>query len=306
MLSIAICIVTFRRNSQLADLLRSVANLELDEASARRVGVVVVDNDPRLSASFMEAEWRPRLPMQLHWVAGGHQRIALGRNAALQACGDRYDVIAFVDDDETLDPGWLAGIKAAFARHPQAAVVAGPVVPVFPANSSALLQKSGIYHRPGDPGRKRLLTASTANVAIRARTLHNEELEFDDRLSELGGEDYMLFRTLTMRGYRIAWSNRMVVYDHIPKSRMNLRWISRRAVRQGNTMAVADSLLYGRRPTALRRIPRSLVRLQLGGFSLIKNAFMTGNPLPGVTEMLTAAGTLAGLCGYRMMEYRVE
>lgn len=302
--SLAICVVTFQRNASLDELLTSLSRLRLESIEPSNVQLIIVDNNPDLSAAPVRLAWEHRLPFGLTWVECGNGGIVEGRNAALDACGDQVHIACFVDDDETVEPGWLEAILLTFRANQDVTVVVGPVLPVFPPGSDPKLAKSGIYDRPPPAAGTILKTASTANVAFRLEPVRSLGLSFDPRMSQLGGEDHVFFSTLFKAGHKIVWNDAMVVNDHLPTSRMTLKWLTLRALRKGNTLAVGDSIVYGRWNTLARRIPRSTFRLTRGATQIAYLGLRNRSVLPGVVDLLTAVGTLGGLLGRQVVEYR--
>jgi len=59
--------------------------------------------------------------------------LSLARNRALEAC-DEDDVLAFVDDDAIVFPGWLGALEAAWRdAGARTGCLGGPILPRFPA-----------------------------------------------------------------------------------------------------------------------------------------------------------------------------
>ncbi len=113
MTAVAICALTLHRPRGLDALLGSLAGLD-DPGAAFDVKVVIVDNDGDGSAEAVVDRWRPEFPWELVYVVEARPGIPCGRNAAIRAAG-AVDFIAFLDDDETADPNWLADSCASSA-----------------------------------------------------------------------------------------------------------------------------------------------------------------------------------------------
>jgi len=124
---VVICVPTFRRPDQLMSLLASLCGLVLPETTAD-IEVLIVDNDINESARpLCEAAV---LPWPLRYFVEPNRGIAQVRNAATKhSAGAGW--IAFVDDDEVVEPEWLCNLIRTQLRF-HADIVAGPVVPELP------------------------------------------------------------------------------------------------------------------------------------------------------------------------------
>lgn len=117
--AISVVVCTRDRAASLADCLAA-----LERQSHPHHEIIVVDNAPTTDATErLVAAKRGRVRRVVEPRPG----LAWARNRGL-AAGDG-DVVAYIDDDELADPGWLAGIARAFAVHDGAACVSGPILP---------------------------------------------------------------------------------------------------------------------------------------------------------------------------------
>ncbi|MBS0241986.1 MAG: glycosyltransferase family 2 protein [Proteobacteria bacterium] len=197
--SAALLVCTYRRPQTFAQLIRSVA--QLDVPPGLSFEVVVADNNAESAwASYVEPAVRD-LACQVHY---GHEPIAgysSARNKALAVAlaETRADVFLFTDDDMILDPGWLVGHLRSIAEL-GADVVNGRIHGVrerFP--HGAKLEKCG-----------------AGNVSFRRRIVAAEGLglRFDPAFNKLGMEDQAFFREATRRGALIRQSDWPVLYNY--------------------------------------------------------------------------------------------
>jgi glucosyl-dolichyl phosphate glucuronosyltransferase len=127
---------TYNRGALLEDALRSV--LAQDPASTPPFEFLVVDNNStdqtrETIARFAAADSR------VQYVFEPQQGVSFGRNAGIRRA--RAALIAFTDDDVRVEKDWVAAILRAFAEHPDADVVGGRVLPVWPAAPPAWLTR---------------------------------------------------------------------------------------------------------------------------------------------------------------------
>lgn len=106
-LRIDIAVCTYRR-PQLADTLRSLGALVVPEGVTLRL--IVADNDAQPSAEGIVRDMTGRLPFRVAYVHCPASNISLARNACLDHA--EGDWLAFIDDDCSASPHWLAALVA--------------------------------------------------------------------------------------------------------------------------------------------------------------------------------------------------
>lgn len=290
--SISVLVCTYRRPALLAALLDSLAAQE----TSREFAVVVVDNDPEGSGrAAAEAA-----PLPVRYVIEPEPGIAAARNRSLDEADDA-DTVVFVDDDETVEPGWLEALVATCERF-DADVVTGPVVSLFPPHTPRWILRGGFQQRKNLPEGTVLQTAKSGNTLVRTSVLAGPPPQrFDATFSRSGGSDTDLFWRLGQRGARIVWSHDAVASEPVPDSRLNARWIVRRDFRGGAAM--------GR--VMLRSSPRIVVfakgavRAAVGAVRFVLGTVAHLGPRASDTKVLLfGAGLAASAFGVRTDEYR--
>lgn len=228
--SVTVAVCTFRRP---AALQRSLQGLCAQRRLAGvAVDVVVVDNDAAGSARAVVEAARPASPWGLRYVIEPRPGVASARNRCLAEAQSEW--IAFVDDDEVPEPDWLAallGVRQASAAD----AVFGAVVPQFAAPLPGWAANGALYTK------RRFATGSvigweatyTANVLLSRRLLCLAGGAFDERFASSGGEDTLLFRRAARAGAKLVWCDEAVVHEHVPRARLRLSWLLRRAFRGG-------------------------------------------------------------------------
>lgn len=250
--SMAILIATYRRPKLLWSLLSSIGELDY----GGRYGVFVVDNDPEATAISYLKDLKDELsfPLQLSWIS--EVGIAQARNACVELASG-YDVLCFVDDDEVVRSDWLSVIAATLEAC-SADGVSGPVISRFVIDPPPFAILGGFFDETHPDNGTTVTEAATNNLALKSEVLDGRIAPpFDIRFSRTGGSDIFLTSQLAREGFRIVWSDQMVVEEHVPADRTTTEWISSRAIRGGNThgrVALLRTDLESKPGSARRRI----------------------------------------------------
>ncbi|MEZ5937715.1 MAG: glycosyltransferase family 2 protein [Hyphomonadaceae bacterium] len=228
--AVSIVIPTFRRPERAVEAVRSA----LAQVGAPDFEIVVVDNDPagsalpRLEALALAED---RIPIRvLHAPDPG---VAHARNRALAAV--RGDWIAFLDDDETATPGWLAELLRV-QDMTGADVVFGPVLTRLPFTPSAHGEFYEAFFARAPDHAEGLIdeTYGCGNSLIRRSALPDGgEAPFSIAHNETGGEDDVLFQRMRLSGKRFAWASAALALETPEPSRVNLGYTLRRAFAYG-------------------------------------------------------------------------
>ncbi|RWX79315.1 glycosyltransferase [Neorhizobium lilium] len=248
-LRIDIGICTFRR-LELEETLRSLFALAVPPAATVRL--IVADNDAVPSAQPLVDRLREISPFPIAYVHCPQSNISIARNACLTECNADY--LAFIDDDETAEPGWLTALTAT-ARQTGADAVLGPVRAVYGAESAAWM-RDGDFHStmPVFVGGT-IRTGYTCNVLLDMRSPHLAGAKFALSLGQSGGEDTHFFTQLTESGGRIEFASDALILEAVPAKRASFSWLAKRRFRSGQThgriLAAKNSGLRRVRQTAM-------------------------------------------------------
>lgn len=222
-----VCVCTFRRE-YLAETLKSIAANAIPTADLR---VIVADNDTVPSAKKLTEAFARDTGLPVKYIHAPATNISLARNACLDAAS--ADFVAFVDDDENVDPHWLEALLRT-ARATGADVVLGPVTAVYGPEAQGWMRE-GDFHStiPAFVGGI-IQTGYAGNVLMRRRQPFST-LRFDLSLGQSGGEDTEYFYRLHDLGGRIAFAPDAIAYEPVPAERARLAWLMRRRFRSGQT-----------------------------------------------------------------------
>ena len=309
-LRVALCAATYRRPQGLRRLLKAVAALELRAGQGRKLDVIIVDNSAEGQARSLVEGFATVFPWPLHYVSEPRRGITFARNTALTRASElAADAVAFIDDDEFPDPGWLDALLNR-RRVSGAAVVLGAVQPLFPSGTPAWIINGGFFetHRFADGAA--IGDAHTANVLVDLHALRRHGLSFDHRFALRGGEDTLLFRDLLNAGERMVYAADAVVYETVPESRARLGWLMRRWYRPGNVEA--ELFLRGHEASRWRPAVnslRGLLRVAGGSALFAVNLLVLGlgerrRIVRPLYTLCRGCGLIASTLGHDHLEYR--
>ncbi len=253
-------IPTFRRPGQLRHLLDAVARLDgLDEAL-----LLVADNDAGGEGAAVAAAMAEGFPIPVEVIRVAEPGLCHVRNAivahALAVPGMQR--LAMLDDDEWPEPQWLTALTAVQQRT-GAAVVGGPVMPVFPEGEPEWAGQTLVFRPEQRPeGSAGMLYASNNLLVTRAALEALGAPWFDPAFNRSGGEDLDFLTRLKAIGFGFAWAPGARVSEWVGAERARKAWVLRRMWRIGVTdtrVACKQRGPFGRIALA----PRALVLLGL-------------------------------------------
>jgi glycosyltransferase involved in cell wall biosynthesis len=230
MADVAIIVPTLRRPESLERALRS---LFLQTGVADRVsGIVVVDNDPVGSAAALTDALRPSSPWPLIYQHAPTPGVATARNAGLSATA--APLIAFLDDDEVAEPGWLAALLEA-REETGADAVFGPITGRAPDAEPWLRPSLERFFGREGPERTGLIAEpyGCGNSLMLRSTALPGAAPFNVAADQAGGEDDALFAALAARGGRFGWAADARVEEFAPAHRATLKYALARAFAYG-------------------------------------------------------------------------
>ncbi len=197
--------------------------------------VLVVDNAPSDARTRTLVAARP----EVRYVREPRPGLNFARNRALrEATGE---LLAFLDDDVTVDRTWLTGLMRAWTEHPDAAAFTGLVLPYELATEAQILfERHGGFRRGFDtrrfygqtrPGKPHYPRGSGefgagANMAFRRDVL--ETLDgFDEALDTgaplPGGGDLDIFYRVVRAGYPLVYAPQYLAYHRHRRDLSGLR-----------------------------------------------------------------------------------
>jgi succinoglycan biosynthesis protein ExoM len=250
-----ICLCTFRRPGLLAEALGSLKGLDWPPGTEGRI--LVVDNDDTPAAEEVVTRFARHSPVSVRYHHAPGRNISIARNAALTVSD--APLLAFLDDDERVAPGWLTELLTRLDETGADAVL-GPVRAIYSPDAPDWMQSAEPHATRPVFVQGEIRSGYTCNVLINRASPRLAGLEFDPALGRSGGEDTAFFTALARAGGRIAYAEDAVVIEDVPADRATLRWLLRRRYRMGQT--------HGRLVGETRRLPGRLMAAAMAGAKL--------------------------------------
>ncbi|WP_299365143.1 glycosyltransferase family 2 protein [uncultured Paracoccus sp.] len=237
--AVLIGICTFRR-PELAVTLDSLARLD---PCGLPVTIAVADNDAVASARTRVQDIAAAHPMPITYLHAPQASISIARNALLdhaRSTGTR--LLVYLDDDETVEPGWLAALvrrwRDAANQETGAGAVIGPVRAAYLPGAPGWMAQARVHDTlPVTRADGTIISAYTCNTLIDLADPATRDLRFDLARGRSGGEDTAFFADFLAAGGRIAFAPDAIVHETVPADRASMAWLLRRRYRMGQTHA---------------------------------------------------------------------
>jgi glycosyltransferase involved in cell wall biosynthesis len=230
--------------------------------------IIVVDNGSSDDTSRIVHSVAPRARGGLHYVFEPTLGASVARNAGIRAA--RGEIIAFLDDDVVVQPGWLRALNAAYRAFPDAWGIGGRIVLQLPERLPAWFDPesetlkgylSGLDRGEGLIRLEHGEALWSANFSMTRRAFSRVGV-FNVRLGRMGsrllsGEDTELCHRVHKAGGALYYCGDAIVAHPVPDARLTKQWLRNRAYWQGRT--VRRGWMHEEPPLA------QLVRLAMAG-----------------------------------------
>jgi glycosyltransferase involved in cell wall biosynthesis len=230
---VTVILCTYNRASSLATALESV----LASALLSHVDweLLVVDNNSRDRSAEVINDFCLRQPGRVRYIFEAQQGLSNARNAGIREA--RGQILAFVDDDVTVEPTWLDNLTAGL-RDGDWAGAGGRILPPKGFTPPSWLALQGPWGQGGvlcalfDMGdtaeQLREEPPYGANMAFRKEMFEKYGV-FRTDLGKcgdglIGNEDTEFGRRLMAGGERLRYEHSAIVYHSIPAERLNKKY----------------------------------------------------------------------------------
>jgi glycosyltransferase involved in cell wall biosynthesis len=230
MISITVVLCTYNRSGSLANALHSIAVLKLPESAEWEI--LVVDNNSNDRTREVVEDCCRRYPGRFRYVFEPQQGLSCARNAGIREA--RGEIIAFTDDDVTVEPMWLQNLTAPL-HSGQWAGAGGQVIPVWTSACPSWLSLKSWYalgplvmfNLGAEPSE---LTEPPfgANMVFR-KTMFAKYGGFRTDLgnrpgSEIRNDDSEFGARLLANGERLRYEPSAVIYHPVPEERLDKKY----------------------------------------------------------------------------------
>lgn len=216
---ISICIPTAQRAASLERLLKSIVHLRTDGFTYE---VIIVDD-------AFECGRPVALTMQqkigkLRYFVEPRKGIPYGRNLCVNE--SHGDWIAFVDDDESVDPEWLIQYWKMAQQHDADGFFGPQIFKEETTPPKWLIMKVFFYNRRHPTGTimKFGYTLSSGNTFLKRSLFQKYAYQFDPVYSRLG-EDTKLYSQMVLDGRTFIWCEEAIVTEFVDQTRLTFKWL---------------------------------------------------------------------------------
>ncbi len=246
------------------------------------VTIVPVDNNSTddTAAVVLALQAESRLPIR--YVKELRQSSSCARNAGINS-GDS-DIIGFIDDDEQVDEQWFQVVAREFVDR-TTEFIGGPYLPDWTAPIPSWLPPGynaviGVV----EPKSRSVYDASFPGVlmggnAVVRREVYDRIGLYSDKLGRSGTgllseEDAEFHRRMMAAGIRGLHIPDLIIYHHIPKTRLTRNYHRRWCFWRGVSQGVLDRETQESVPYAIG-VPRYKVGRALRGLALLPRDLLT-------------------------------
>jgi GT2 family glycosyltransferase len=239
---VSVVISTYNR----ADSLLAAVSSVLVQDQAPPYELIVVDNNCA-DETAERIQQLARRDSRLRYVFEPRQGVSHGRNAGIAAA--QAPIIAFTDDDVSVESNWISEIRQAFQAKPDYGCIGGRVLPRWPSPPPSWLKER--HWAPLallDYGKEQAMDAAnrrcliTANLAIR-REVFDRVGSFQPALQKTAAsvcsmEDRELQERYWLAGGRCWFNPHMIVYAAIQPERLTKNYHRRWRFQHGELHAM--------------------------------------------------------------------
>jgi glycosyltransferase involved in cell wall biosynthesis len=245
-LSVIIC--TYNRSTSLKRTLESIAALSVPNDLEWEL--LIVDNDSKDDTRETVESFRESRPFRIYYMKEEKHGLSHARNRGIRA--SRGKLIAFTDDDTTVDKNWAATIVKAFSEY-DVQCIGGKILPIWEKPvpgwlSEELHDRLALLDYGNSPFYMIKPLIWGANLAVRADTFEKYGLFSTDRgrlpNKLYSGEETHFIGRLLERGGTVLYMPDAIVHHFIAPERMRKNYFRKWMFQHGEL----HGLLVGNYP----------------------------------------------------------
>jgi len=300
--SVVICTYS---NVRWGDLVAAVRSVEEQTPPPAEI-VIVVDHN-----SGLLVHARTAFPGALVVPNGQTRGLSGARNSGVAA--STGSIVAFLDDDASAEPGWLAGLLGPY-EDAKVVAVGGSAIPAWDARRPAWFPGEfdwvvGCSYVGLPRARANVRNVIGCNMSFR-RSVLDLVGGFRPEIGRVGtrpvgceATDLCIRAARTDGGAGVVYEPAARVRHRVPASRGTVRYFVSRCYSEGRSKAIVSALvgagdgLSSERAHTLRTLPAGMVRALGDGFRTRRVAGFARATMIPIGLVVTGAGYLVGLVG---------
>jgi glycosyltransferase involved in cell wall biosynthesis len=245
-LSVVIC-----THNRYASLGEAIASIEIQDCPFEYFELIIVDNstDQATKENFAA---NLDISCQNTIIFEDTAGLSRARNIGVRAA--KGQVVAFMDDDARASSHWVTQLISAFHDNPRAAIIGGPVRPIWPTARPPWLHpwmEGYLTIIDRGPDKRELAHdewLAGTNIAFRREPLIDVGL-FNENLGRIGklllsNEELSVSTRLRERGYTMLYDPAAEMFHSVHADRIDQGWMRRRIFWQ----VVSDLFSHGAEP----------------------------------------------------------
>jgi succinoglycan biosynthesis protein ExoM len=223
-------------------VLESCENISPDARS--NIRFIIVENGSAETAQDIVSDFKAGLAIE--YTHEPRVGIVYARNAAVDAfLKTDAKWMATIDDDETVDAGWLTAMLDAIETYPRGKTFAGPHHRITPQGANRWLASKPMQNpKTGTPH----WNASTANALFSREVFELDamNLRFHPMFNLSGGSDTFLFFQLKDLGEDVLWVREAECFEPTVIERTRLRFRIKRTIQGSQNWSKTTILRFGK------------------------------------------------------------
>jgi len=281
--NVSVIIPTYNRCAAL----RSAVNSALNQDGLNPLEVLVVDNNSQDNTREVVHSMMEQYPGKVRYLVERNQGNAYARNKGIQAA--KGEIIAFIDDDVTVDSDWLRSLKKVLDERRDLSFVGGRVLPQWNEPPPSWLTRQhwsplalldyGPSELPISRDNSRGLI--TANIAFR-RTVFEEAGMFSPRLQRVKNvigsmEDHEFLLRVCRSGKHGLYVPSMIARAPLEVERLTKNYHRRWHTGHGHFYALLRDPEWERSSFRVMGVPAHLLKQTAANAIIWFSRVITGN-----------------------------